>query len=143
MHNVLKKISDHLNQVFHDGDVEVTIYPSYGFVQGSDWVIPLRGWVHQNRRLPDHVINELAQAKLHCAGDEISNFSARFDDFTDDSRSKQVVTIQFDNDNQQHTFQSSDLNGLIEMTVKLPVDKVRAGWLSSMLSRMVTEETAK
>ncbi len=65
MHNMLKKkISSHLNQVFHDGDVEVTTYPSYGFLSGTEWLIPLRGWVHQNRRLPDHLINESAQANF-------------------------------------------------------------------------------
>lgn len=140
MHDLLKKkISDHLNSIFHDGDVEVTIYPTYGFLQGTEWVLPLRGWVHQNRRLPDHLINELAQAIIHCSNDEISNFSARFDGFSDDSRSKKAVTIQFDNDDEQHTFRLSDLNGLIEMIVRLPADKAQAlavqqnsgdGWLS-------------
>jgi len=117
-----KRISDHLNDVLHDGDVEVTIYPTYGFLQGAEWIIPLRGWVHQNRRLPDHMINELAQTIIHCSDAEIGNFTSRFDDFTDDSRSKQAVAIQFDGDNQRHTFQLSDLNGLIEMTLRLPVE---------------------
>lgn len=133
MHSLLKKkISDHLNKVFHDGDVEVTIYPTYGFLQGDEWVIPLRGWVHQNRRLPNHLMNELAQAIIHCTDDEKKLFSARFDGFSDDSRSKQTVTIQFDHDDEQHTFQPSDLNGLIEMTVRLPAARVQAGggWLS-------------
>jgi len=130
MLNALKKrISDHLSDVFHDGDVEVTIYPTYGFLQGTEWIIPLRGWVHQDRRLPDRVINELAQAIIHCNDAEISNFSSRFDDFLDDSRSNQAVVIQFDGDNQRHTFQLSDLNGLIEMTIRLPaaiVDALRS-----------------
>lgn len=140
MHNVLKKtISNHLNKVFHDGDVEVTIYPAYGFPQGARWIIPLRGWVHQNRRLPDHLINELVQASINCSDEELTNFGARFDDFSDDSRSKQTVTIQFDGDDEQHTFRPSDLNGLIEMTVGLQDDKAQAlaaqqnsgdGWLS-------------
>src|SRR6185503_17819591 len=139
MHNLLKKkLSDHLNAVFHDGDVEVTIYPTYGFLQATDWAIPLRGWVHQNRRLPDHLINELAQAVIHCTNDELSTFGPRFDDFADDSRSKKVVTIQFDGDDEQHSFPASDLNGLIEMTVKMPADKAQAllarrnsgGWLN-------------
>jgi phosphatidate phosphatase APP1 len=140
MHNLLKeKLSKHLNQVFHDGDVEVTIYPTYGFPQGAEWVIPLRGWVHQNRRLPNHLINEIADAIIKCSDEDMSNFGARFDDFTDDSRSNKAVAIQFDTDDQQHTFQPSDLNGLIEMTVRLPADKAQAltaqqnsgdGWLS-------------
>lgn len=123
---LMKKISDHINTVFHDADVEVTIYPTYGFLQNSDWVIPLRGWVHQQRRLPDHLINELAQAVIHCDDGEISNFSSRFEDFSDDSRSGHSVTIQFDGDNEQHAFQLSDINGLIEMTITLPEAKAEA-----------------
>lgn len=140
MLNILKKkISTHVNNVFHDGDVEVTIYPTYGYLQGADWLIPLRGWVHQNRRLPDDLINGLAQAVIGCQDAEMSNFSSRFDAFSDDSRSKQAVTIQFDSDNEQHSFQPSDLNGLIEMSVSLPDAKAQAllaqqnstnGWLS-------------
>jgi phosphatidate phosphatase APP1 len=121
-----KKISTHLNKVFHDGDVEVTIYATYGFLQGTEWIIPMRGWVHQNRRLPDHLIFELAQAVIGCADADTSNFAARFDAFSDDSRSKQSVTIQFDKDDEQHSFLMSDLNGLIESTVRMSTTKAQA-----------------
>jgi phosphatidate phosphatase APP1 len=123
MFDLKKKISTHVNKLFHDGDVEVTIYPTYGFLQDGNWIIPLRGWVHQNRRLPDHLINELGQALIHCADADLSNFSSRFDDFSDDSRSKQSVRIQFDADDEQHAFQPSDLNGLIEASIKVPEAK--------------------
>ena len=123
--NLLNRISTHLQSVLHDGDVEVTVYPTYAFQEGGDWIVPLRGWVHQNRRLPDHLVNELGQAILHCQHDELSTFSSRFDDFTDDSRSNQTVTIQFDTDDHQHTFPKSDLNGLIEMALRLPVAKAQ------------------
>jgi|SRR5215213_3154102 len=136
---MFNELKQHLSKIFHDGDVEATIYPSYGFQQDSNWIIPLRGWVHQNRRLPDHLIQQLAQTIIHCDNADLSNFSFRFDDFSDDSRSKQSVTIQFDSDKQQHTFPVSDLNGLIEMTVTLAIDtgkrlleeqKSADGWLS-------------
>jgi phosphatidate phosphatase APP1 len=123
--NLKKKISTHLNKVFHDGDVEVTIYPTYGFQQGTEWIIPMRGWVHQNRRLPDDLIFELAQFIVGCDDADTSNFAARFDAFSDDSRSKQTVTIQFDSDNEQHTFLMSDLNGLVESTVRMSTAKAQ------------------
>lgn len=123
--NLKKKISTHLNKVFHDGDVEVTIYPTYGFQQGTEWIIPMRGWVHQNRRLPDDLIFELAQFIVGCDDADTSNFAARFDAFSDDSRSKQTVTIQFDSDNEQHTFLMSDLNGLVESTVRMTTAKAQ------------------
>jgi phosphatidate phosphatase APP1 len=123
--NLKKRISKHLNRVFHDGDVEVTIYPTYGFLQGTEWIIPMRGWVHQNRRLPDDLIFELAQVIIGCGDADTTNFAARFDAFSDDSRSKQTVTIQFDSDNEQHSFLMSDLNGLIESNIRMSTTKAQ------------------
>jgi len=133
-----QKISTYLNHVVHDGDVEVTIYPTYSFFDGLEWIIPLRGWVHQDRRLPDHLINEIAQVIIHCDDADVSNFGSRFAGFSDDSRSQQSVTIQFDTDDEHYRFQPSDLNGLIETTIKLREDTAskllaqqesRDGWL--------------
>jgi phosphatidate phosphatase APP1 len=114
------------NKVVHDGDVEVTIYPSCGSLHDNNWHIPLRGWVHQNRRLPDRPIGELAELIIGCADAENANFSFRFDAFSDDSRKGQSVSIQFDNDNEHYAFPTSDLNGLIEMTISLPAAKADA-----------------
>ena len=122
---ISKEISAQVNNVLHDAGVEVTIYHTYGFLENSDWVIPLRGWVHQQRRLADDLINRLAQAVIRCNDAEISNFSSRFEDFSDNSQPDHSVTIQFDGDNEQHAFQSSDTNGLIEMTIRLPDAKAQ------------------
>lgn len=121
-----QEISNHVNKIFHDGDVEVTIYPSCGALQGNDWHIPLRGWVHQNRRLPDRLFNELSELVIGCADAENNNFSFRFDAFSDDSRHGQSVAIEFDNDNTRFDFPTSDLNGLIETTITLPAAKAGA-----------------
>lgn len=119
-------VSGLLDRLEHDGDVEVTIYPSCGSLQDSHWQIPLRGWVHQDRRLPDHLIRKVVDLKLDCSDAERSNFDFRFDGFTDDSRHGQSVTIQFDNDNERYEFPTSDANGLIETTVSIPAARVDA-----------------
>lgn len=124
--HVKQEISSRLNEVFHDGDVEVTIYPSCGSLHDNNWQIPLRGWVHQNRRLPDHLFNELAELTIGCTDAENNNFSFRFDAFADDSRHGQPVSIQFDNDNERYNFPTSDLNGLIETTITLPTARAEA-----------------
>lgn len=111
------------NQVVHDGDVEVTIYPSCGHLQDNNWQIPLRGWVHQNRRLPDHLINNAAERIIGCTDAENGNFSFRFDGFSDDSRHGHSVSIQFEGDNERYNFPTSDHNGLIETTITLPAAK--------------------
>lgn len=107
--------------------VEVTLYPSYGYEKGDGWDIHLRGWVHENKQLGDEVINRLALLKLKCKGPEVDTLKARIEDFKDDSRSGQMVTVQFDDDpdKQQYHFGRSDLNGLIEMDITLPAEKAR------------------
>ena len=141
MPNLLSNISTHLHNVFHDKEVEATIYQGYGYLQGSEWHIPLRGWVHQSRRLPDHLINKLAQAYIGCQDADMHKFASRFEAFTDDSRSRQEVVIEFDDDtdHELYSFQKSDLNGLIEMTITLSETRARKllenqgstdGWLS-------------
>jgi phosphatidate phosphatase APP1 len=131
--------SDLLNRVVHDGDVEVTIYPSCGSLHDNNWQIPLRGWVHQNRRLPDRFISELGELTIGCTDADNNRFNFRIDAFTDDSRHGQSVSIQFDNDNERHNFPISDHNGLIETAVNLSAAKAdalltqqnsRDGWLS-------------
>lgn len=121
MHNLLSNISTHLNNIFHDEGVEVAIYPTYGYRQGADWLIPLRGWVNQSRRLPDNLISEIAEVLIGCHDADKNNFNSRFEAFTSDSRSKQEITIEFVSDpgNKRYSFQVSDLNGLIEMTISL------------------------
>ena len=118
-----QEISNKLNEVVHDGDVEVTIYPSCGSLHDNNWQIPLRGWVHQTRRLPNRLFNELSELTIGCSDAENNNFSFRFDAFSDDSRHGQSVSIQFDNDNERYNFPTSDLNGLIETTITLPAAK--------------------
>lgn len=123
---VKNELANELNKVVHDGDVEVTIYASCGSLHDNHWQIPLRGWVHQDRRLPDRLINELAELTIGCADAENNNFSFRLDGFADDSRRGQSVAIQFDNDNERFNFPSSDANGLIETTITLPAAKAEA-----------------
>ena len=121
-----QELSNQVNKVVNDGDVEVTVYPSCGSLQDNNWQIPLRGWVHQDRRLPNRLFNELAELIIGCTDAENNNFSFRFDAFADDSRQAQSVTIQFDNDNERFSFPTSDLNGLIETTITLPAAKAEA-----------------
>lgn len=119
-------VSGLVDRLEHDGDVEVSIYPSCGSLQNNEWQVPLRGWVHQNRRLPDQLMRKLVDLKLDCTNAETTNFDFRFDNFTDDSRHGQSVSIQFDNDNERYDFPTSDKNGLIETTVSIPAAKVDA-----------------
>jgi hypothetical protein len=121
---------------------EVTFYPTYGYMKGSEWAIPLRGWVHEHRRLPGKVIGEIAKRIAHCEEAEIENFRSRAEDFLEDDESRQEIIIEFDADpeKQQYKFpKKSDPNGLIETELTLSGEKAQGllekqnsanGWLT-------------
>lgn len=131
---------------------EVTFYPTYGYQQDDNWVIPMRVWVHEPRRLIEHSIARIAQIVADSLGVdgplELDNFRSRTQDFVADSESREVVTFRFDGDiDERHysveesdgKYPKTDWNGLAAGTIKIPVDKTKAllerqgsqnGWLT-------------
>ena len=121
--------------------VEVTFYPAYGYRSGTDWLLPIRSWVHENRGLTAEVLTGLAQHKIKCDGPEIETLRLRFGDFPDNDKFNDKVIIQFDSDpdKEQHRLGRSDVNGLIETNLRLSEAKARKllesqgsskGWLT-------------
>lgn len=111
-------IVENVNSFTHEGEVEVTVYTSYGYRQDGKWRIPLRGRVSQKRRLPDELIADAVSKIINCGDADHGNLISRSRQFTDDSRSGQNVTIAFGAD-AQFSFPTSDLNGLIEREIEL------------------------
>jgi len=120
---------------------EITFYPAYGYRSGTDWLVPIRSWAHENRGAPAQLLTKLAQRKVKCDEPEIENLRLRFGDFPDDDKSHEKVTIQFDSDPDKEQYQlgKSDPNGLIETKLKLSEAKARKllesqgsprGWLT-------------
>lgn len=107
--------------------IEVTFYPAYAYRSGTDWLIPIRSWVHKDRPLPARFVTDIVARKLHCAGPEIDILKVRLDDFPDDDKDNERVTIQFDSDPDQERFElgSSDPNGLVEAEIRLSEAKVK------------------
>jgi phosphatidate phosphatase APP1 len=123
----LEGLVEDINDITHSGEVEVTIYTTYGYMQDGEWVIPMRGRVHQKRELPDKVIARTVAESIGCVDPDLDLVVKRTQDFTDDSRSGQSVILTFESDpeNEQYGFPLSDLNGLIELEIKLSVEKAR------------------
>jgi uncharacterized protein DUF2183 len=135
-----KDRNDLVREVAGEG-IEVSFYPTYGYRSGTDWSIPIRGWVHENRGLKTRPIADLALRKVQCSKLEIPTFRSRFDDFLDDDKFHEKVTIQFDSDpdNEQYPVGRSNTNGLVEMDLRLSEARARAlleaqgsnqGWLT-------------
>ncbi|EIC21601.1 Uncharacterized conserved protein (DUF2183) [Thiorhodovibrio frisius] len=110
----------------------VTIYPSYGYRAGAQWAIPLRLWVHEPRSLTNNLITHLVARPERHSTDEIARAHHRLSDLVADDESGEQVALGFDEDPRQIAYQlldaqgrplSSDLNGLIEGTLRLDVER--------------------
>ena len=123
----LADLPEDVIRVTHSGEVEATIYTTYGYMHDGDWVIPMRGLVHQKRRLPDELIARTVAAAIGCNDPDLDLLISRMQDFTTDSRSSQSVSLTFEADpeNEPYSFPQSDLNGLIELEIRLPAEKAR------------------
>ncbi len=129
-------------------DEVVTIYPTYGYQMDGTWVIPMRLWVHERRTVAELGARNLAAEIGKISPGELVNFRSRIADFLADSESREEVLFAFDHDpdnqnfqviDSENHFQKSDLNGIIEGRITLPLkraegllesQKSRNGWLS-------------
>ena len=116
-----------LNRKLHSGEIEATIYATYGYMHEGDWVIPMRGRVHQKRTLPDELIARVVAESIDCEDHDLDLLIKRSQDFTDDSRSGQLVVLTFESDpeNVSYRFPPSDLNGLIELEIRMSTERAR------------------
>jgi hypothetical protein len=131
---------------------DVTFYPTYGYRQDDNWAIPMRVWVHEQRRSIEDGIGRITNIVAKGLGVhgpfELDNFRSRTQDFVADSESREMVTFSFDQDSdaQQYsveesdgTYPKTDWNGLVAGMIKVPVGKAKAllqrqgsqdGWLT-------------
>lgn len=125
---------------------QVTFYPTYGYKEGDNWVIPMRIWVHERRASVEELIRKVAPSMGDLDFKEIVNFRSRIQDFVVDSESREKVTFKFDNDPENHEyggprdFPQTDLNGLVEKgVIRIPITKAKEllsrqgsqnGWLT-------------
>lgn len=136
------------NECVDAADEVVTIYPTYGYQQDGNWLIPMRIWVHESRTVAELGARKLVAEIGDTSPNEIVNFRSRIADFLADSESREEVLFAFDRDPDQQHIQvrdsddhtlKSDLNGVIEGGIALPLKRAavllqaqesRNGWLS-------------
>jgi hypothetical protein len=128
---------------------QVTFYPTYGYEEGDNWVIPrMRIWVHERHRLADGVVNKIATEMGDVHPEETNNFRSRIQAFVADSEFHEEVTFEFDEDpedkeyrlqDSRGNFPKTDNNGLSEGMIKIPMAQAqellrrqgsRNGWLT-------------
>jgi hypothetical protein len=134
------------DNVYAADEEQVTFYPTYGYKEGDNWVIPMRIWVHERRASVEELIRKVATSLGDLDSKEIANFRSRIQDFVVGSESRETVTFKFDNDPENHEYGSprdvprTDLNGLVEKgVIRIPITKAKEllsrqgsqnGWLT-------------
>lgn len=130
------------------GDKLVTFYPSYGYREESDWVIPMRLWVHERRSLTEGWITQVVAGVGRLDRREEARFRSRLEDFVADSESGERISFMFDADPESRSYRvqtpenedpKTDLNGLVVGVVRINSAKAERllrlqgseqGWLS-------------
>jgi len=136
-----------LKKIFEDNEY-VTFFPTYGYRKGGDWIIPLRVWVHEPRKLVE-TVGKLIADKVGATTDrELMNFTDRFAHIVADSESREQVVFRFENDPEGEEWmirsengknQKSDLNGIVNGFIRLGHNRAQSlmnaqnegtGWLT-------------
>ncbi len=127
--------------------MEVTFYPTYGYREGGEWLVPVRVWVHDNRDTP--FVEDFIEGKVRAhfeqdigrplAEDEAKRLEACLENFIADDKNAEGVEFTFEGDDEVFRLPGlTSPNGVIEETVRLPAAKVDAllaretetpGWL--------------
>jgi len=114
---------------------EVTVYPSYAYRRGDDWVVPVRVWVHDNRDTPfvEATIERLAARRFEedlgrpLKPEEQARLDACLANFIADDKGDEEVEFFFDADPRRETVRlksRTSPNGVIEEEVRVPVSRL-------------------
>lgn len=126
---------------------EVIFYNSYGYLDGEEWVIPLRIYVLEKRSVATNLSLRLANLFKDLNADERQLFRSRISEFIADSESSETVEFIFDNDPDQKVFSlkenedplKTNLNGFTVGEIRLSKERAKEllngqnsknGWLS-------------
>lgn len=128
-------------------DEEVIFYSTYGYQEGTDWVVPLRLKV-QEARIDANALGKLFALLNVVEARARENYVARAADFVADDESNQHVRIRFDEDPAKETFSilggsggalRTGFDGIADGTVRITAARVQQirsaqgstdGWLT-------------
>ncbi|MDG5767979.1 DUF2183 domain-containing protein [Balneolales bacterium ANBcel1] len=134
---------------------EVIIYTTYGYLDGDEWIVPMRIYVVEDRDYLESLVTGLIGWSQSLTQEEKEIFASRISDFVKDSESREEVIFVFENDPQEEAFQVQDddgnyprtnLNGIIEGHIRIPEARAEelldaqnsdTGWLEV---RVVSDE---
>lgn len=119
-----------------DRSRHVTFYNSYAYLDGDEWVIPARVWVHQDRSWLESLSSWTVRIMGEYSPDEMEVYRRRMTDLLADSKWRRTVSIMFEGDPEEHVYRiknsegeapRTDRNGIIEGKIRVPVEN--AVWM--------------
>lgn len=126
----------------------IIVHTTYGYLDGDNWIIPVRAWVHNPRSLTERLAVRISRSMGRYGREEHDIFRSRLRDILANSRSRRVVGFYFDKDPDEKqyrvtddagSFPRTDLNGIIRGVIKIPVSEAERimdkqdsdnGWLT-------------
>jgi hypothetical protein len=126
----------------------VTFYYAYGYLEGDEWVIPMKVYVSEPRPVQERAVTALIRSRYNLDNEETEIFRSRISAFIADSESRERVVFVFDDDPSQEEFRilgehgtplRTSLNGIKKGEVRLSRERAEEllrrqnstdGWLS-------------
>jgi hypothetical protein len=129
-------------------DKQVIFYNTYGYMDGDEWVIPMRIYVMEARPRTERVTSRLLRRYRDLDPDELFRFRSRLADIVADSEWRERVRFMFDGDGTETEYyltndsgnrKRTSLNGVKTGEIRISVDKADSlmaaqgsenGWLT-------------
>ncbi len=127
---------------------DVTFYYAYGYLEGDEWVIPMKVYVSEPRPVQERAVTALIRSRYDLDDEETEIFRSRISAFIADSESRERVVFVFDDDPAQEEFRilgedgdqlRTNLNGIKNGEIRLSRERVEEllksqnstdGWLT-------------
>lgn len=90
---------------------QITLYNTYAYQDGDEWVIPTRVWVYKTRRWLQGLTSWTIRIMGEYDPDEMSIFRSRITNILADSKWRRTVYIQFPDDPEERVYRIEDVNG--------------------------------
>lgn len=117
------------------GEGVVDFYPTYGYPDNDEWVIPMKLYVYEPRGYIERIMLSIFQRWRDFTPSESDVFISRFRVFAADSKSREVIEFRFDQDTGREKFTirdpgghplRTDLNGIIEGEIRISKHRAAA-----------------
>ena len=112
----------------------ITFYNTYAYLDGEEWVIPARVWVHKQRRWLQSLTSWTIRIMGEYNPDQMQIFRRRITDILADSKWRRTVSFRIGNDPEEKVYRMkdrdgialrTDRNGIVEGKIRIPIEEAQ------------------